>query len=170
MSRSAAAAGAAASSAPGAAAGTSAAANGHTLAFGKVFKSASATNDDGDQFPWEIAQQQTAASSSSASSSASSSSSSSSALDKQVPYREQRDDELYTQENIRRRNALKKNPLIAQQINRMWMLLKKNSKGRLEKFSYMNLMIRLCKILNPDFQYAEALKVRHCETIDFHSF
>ena len=74
-------------------------------------------------------------------------------------YREQANPDLSTPENIRKRQELKKSPLIANQINRIWLLLKKNAQGRLEKTSYMNLFIRLCKIFNPDFTFQEALRV-----------
>ncbi len=76
-----------------------------------------------------------------------------------VPFRDQEDNEMYTPANIRKRNELKKDRLIAKQINQIWLLLKKNSRGELERNSYMNLYIRLCKIFNPDFQFQEAIRV-----------
>lgn len=82
-----------------------------------------------------------------------------SGLDSATPYRDQRDDELYTPENLRRRAALKHHPKVQRQINRIWALLQKNEDGRLGKEQYCELFIRLCKVLNADFDLEDAIEV-----------
>ncbi len=76
----------------------------------------------------------------------------------ELPYRLQQDADMYSAENLMRRKALKKSELIKRQINRIWMLLEKSRRGRLTKDAYISFMLRVCKILNPDFNYADALE------------
>jgi hypothetical protein len=55
---------------------------------------------------------------------------------------------------------LKHDPRVRHQINRLWLLLPKTERGAgLDLAGYRLLMLRVCKVLNPDFRYEQARAV-----------
>lgn len=77
-----------------------------------------------------------------------------------IPYRLQGDPSFSSPENRQKRNDLRKSPLVRRVINKLWMLLPKNERGQMNKESYFEMYIRLCKILNHDFDLEQAKQVK----------
>jgi hypothetical protein len=59
---------------------------------------------------------------------------------------------------LAKRRALKKHPLVFKSVDKFWSLVPKNPSGFLSKEVYLEFVLRLFKIINPDFVYEDALR------------
>lgn len=61
-------------------------------------------------------------------------------------------------ENVARRQALKRHPLVEGAIQRFWEAFDKNDNYQVSKDSYISFLVRVCKLVIPEFDLAEALE------------
>jgi hypothetical protein len=76
-----------------------------------------------------------------------------------TPYHLQGDERFNSNENLKRREALKRHVLVKKQIQRMWKLLDDNGMGSISRKKYSQFYLRVSKILQPSLRYEDAVKV-----------
>jgi hypothetical protein len=76
--------------------------------------------------------------------------------DNNVEYHKQGNLQMYTAENMRKREALKVHPDVERNLERMWLDLKKDREGNVSKEVYVEIILILYNLLIPDGNVQQA--------------
>jgi adenylate kinase family enzyme/YHS domain-containing protein len=76
-----------------------------------------------------------------------------------VPYHLQADPALDTPQLLAERSRIKHDPQFMEAVGKFWKLLQKNAAGRIEKSNYIQLCLRLAKLVLPDFSIEKTQEV-----------
>lgn len=63
---------------------------------------------------------------------------------------------MYTRDNMIKRNALRSDPRVKRAIQMFWDMVPKSSDLQIEKHSYIALLVRICKLVVPEFDLEAA--------------
>lgn len=68
----------------------------------------------------------------------------------------QGDTSLHNASNMRRRHNLRQHPAIVDSIQALWSVFDKNQRYEISKVQYVELLVRICKVLIPEFNESQA--------------
>lgn len=64
---------------------------------------------------------------------------------------------MNSRENLVKRNALRQDTRVKRAIQMIWDMVPKNASMQVEKQSYISLLVRICKLVIPEFDLDSAL-------------
>uniref|UniRef100_A0A7S3CXN1 EF-hand domain-containing protein n=1 Tax=Palpitomonas bilix TaxID=652834 RepID=A0A7S3CXN1_9EUKA len=83
--------------------------------------------------------------------------------DAEVPYHEQGDESMYTEENLRIREKIRDDKVLTKQIHKFWSVFDMNVDGEVDKKEYTAMVIRLSKVLIPNLEEEQAVTIAEDE-------
>lgn len=73
-----------------------------------------------------------------------------------IRYYLQGNDDFNCEAAVRARNALKRYPKVSQALKNFWAVFKKDDKMRISKQEYIDVMVKIAKVLTPQFDEYQA--------------
>jgi hypothetical protein len=65
---------------------------------------------------------------------------------------------MNTRDNLLKRNALRSDVRVKRAIQMFWDMVPKSADLQIEKHSYISLLVRICKLVVPEFDLKDSLK------------